>query len=203
VRYDIRGWRSARSNQRAALASPLSSTIAPARPAPSERGPVAQAEPDGYNLRWCFRAMPGQPAHLCSKLPYDSEKDFARSPWLGQVKYCRFLNSSPAKSVKEFVELARQGQLNYASGRGLESLPIWQPSYSQRGGVPDDTHSLSQRIPRAQQAVMTWRSGGILLPIKLQIRRREVALGVTSTSKRLRWRGGYQRSRKLVSAGYK
>src|SRR6195256_5705150 len=81
---------------------------------------VAQAEPDGYTLLMAFPSHAANPA-LYASLPYDSEKDFAPISMVTKVSEILLVpNSSPAKSVKEFVELTRQGQFNYASvGVGL------------------------------------------------------------------------------------
>jgi len=76
---------------------------------------VAQAEPDGYTLLMAFPSHAANPA-LYASLPYDSEKDFAPISMVTKVSEILLVpNSSPAKSVKELIELARKGQLNYAS----------------------------------------------------------------------------------------
>jgi tripartite-type tricarboxylate transporter receptor subunit TctC len=76
---------------------------------------VAQAEPDGYTLLMVFPSHAANPA-LYASLPYDSEKDFAPISMVTRVSEIMLVpNSSPAKSVKEFIELARKEQLNYAS----------------------------------------------------------------------------------------
>src|SRR6266513_3411772 len=63
-------------------------------------------------------------------------------------------NSSPAKSVKEFVEFARQGQLNYASV-GVGSLAhLASELFLSLAGVRM-THIPYRSVPQAQQAVMT------------------------------------------------
>ena len=76
---------------------------------------VAQAEPDGYTLLMVFPSHAANPA-LYASLPYDSEKDFAPISMVTKVSEILLVpNSSPAKSLKEFVDYARKEQLNYAS----------------------------------------------------------------------------------------
>src|SRR6185295_2033104 len=76
---------------------------------------VAQAEPDGYTLLMVFPSHAANPA-LYVSLPYDSEKDFAPISMVTKVSEILLVpNSSPAKSVRELIELARKEPLNYAS----------------------------------------------------------------------------------------
>lgn len=86
---------------------------------------VAASKPDGYTFYVADNAYIVNPA-LMSKLPYDSLRDF--------VPVVVFSSSSgsllsvhpslPAKSVKEFIALARAhpGKLNYATG-GNGTIP--------------------------------------------------------------------------------
>ena len=85
---------------------------------------VAQAEPDGYTLLMVFPSHAANPA-LYASLPYDSEKDFAPISMVTRVSEILLVPPirSPAKSVKDLVELARKQSLNYASV-GLGSLRI-------------------------------------------------------------------------------
>jgi tripartite-type tricarboxylate transporter receptor subunit TctC len=85
----------------------------------------AQAAPDGYTLLLTTSSTHSIGPALNPKIPYNAEADFtpivyvASSPQVILVPL-----SSPAKSVKEFIEYARQkpGQLNYASsGNGTIS----------------------------------------------------------------------------------
>lgn len=79
---------------------------------------AAKAAPDGYTL------MIGTASHtvlpsMHKKLPYDIIKDFA--PITNLIAYAHLMllhPSVPAKSVKEFIALARArpGQINFASG---------------------------------------------------------------------------------------
>ena len=148
---------------------------------------VAQAEPDGYTLLMVFPSHAANPA-LYANLPYDSEKDFAPISMVTKVSEILLVpNSSPAKSVKEFVEFARQGELNYASV-GVGSLAhLATELFLSLAGVRM-THIPYRSVPQAQQAVMTGEVAAFFdTPITAlpQIRAGTVrALGV-STSKRL------------------
>src|SRR4030081_2584321 len=111
---------------------------------------VAQAEPDGYTLLMVFPSHAANPA-LYANLPYDSEKDFAPISMVTKVSEILLVpNSSPAKSVKEFVELARQGQFNYASV-GVGSLAhLATELFLTMAGVKM-THIPYRSVPQATQ----------------------------------------------------
>ena len=79
---------------------------------------VARSAPDGYTLVVGLTAQLAVNPSLFPKLPYDPLKDFAPITLLGDQPYLLVVHPSvPAKSVKEFVALARAhpGQLTYAS----------------------------------------------------------------------------------------
>ena len=69
---------------------------------------IAKAAPDGYTLYWVAAPFTVNPA-LYGKLPYDTLKDFAP---VAQTVLLPILfsvpASSPAKSVQEYLELARK-----------------------------------------------------------------------------------------------
>ena len=115
---------------------------------------VAQAEPDGYTLLMVFPSHAANPA-LYASLPYDSEKDFAPISMVTRVSEILLVpNSSPAKSVKDLIELARKEQLNYASV-GVGSLAhLATELFLATAGVKM-THIPYRGVPQAQQAVMT------------------------------------------------
>jgi tripartite-type tricarboxylate transporter receptor subunit TctC len=148
---------------------------------------VAQAEPDGYTLLMVFPSHAANPA-LYTNLPYDSEKDFAPISMVTKVSEILLVpNSSPAKSVKELIELARKEQLNYASV-GVGSLAhLATELFLTTAGVRM-THIPYRSVPQAQQAIMTGEVAAFFdTPITAppQIRAGTVrALGI-STSKRL------------------
>jgi tripartite-type tricarboxylate transporter receptor subunit TctC len=115
---------------------------------------AAQADPDGYTLLMVFPSHAANPA-LYAKLPYDSEKDFAPISMVTKVSEILLVpNSSPAKSVQEFIALARKEQLNYASV-GVGSLAhLATELFLNTAGVKM-THIPYRGVPQAQQAVMT------------------------------------------------
>jgi tripartite-type tricarboxylate transporter receptor subunit TctC len=148
---------------------------------------VAQAEPDGYTLLMVFPSHAANPA-LYASLPYDSEKDFAPISMVTRVSEILLVpNSSPAKSIKELIELARKEQLNYASV-GVGSLAhLATELFLTTAGVKM-THIPYRGVPQAQQAVMTGEVAVFFdTPVTAlpQIRAGTVrALGI-STSKRI------------------
>jgi len=78
---------------------------------------VAKAAPDGYTLLATF-ASHALNASLYSKLPYDTERDFAPITLIATVPNILVITPSlPVKSVKELIALAkrRPGELLYAS----------------------------------------------------------------------------------------
>jgi tripartite-type tricarboxylate transporter receptor subunit TctC len=148
---------------------------------------VAQAEPDGYALLMVFPSHAANPA-LYASLPYDSEKDFAPISMVTRVSEILLVpNSSPAKSVKEFIELARKQPLNYASV-GVGSLAHLATELFLSSAGVKMTHIPYRSVPEAQQAVMTGQVSAFFdAPVTAlpQIRAGTVtALGI-STSKRL------------------
>jgi tripartite-type tricarboxylate transporter receptor subunit TctC len=148
---------------------------------------AAQSPPDGYTLLMVFPSHAANPA-LYLHLPYDSEKDFAPISMVTKVSEILLVpNSSPAKSIPEFIDLARKQQLNYASV-GVGSLAhLATELFLATAGVKM-THIPYRSVPEAQQAVI---SGGVAAffdtPITAlpQIKAGTIrALGI-STSKRL------------------
>jgi len=83
---------------------------------------VARASPDGYTLVVVTASHAINPS-LFSKMSYDPIKDFSAVTQLTAQPYLFVVNPSvPAKSVKEFIALAKKhkGGMNYASsGAGL------------------------------------------------------------------------------------
>src|SRR5580704_19515678 len=148
---------------------------------------VAQSEPDGYTLLMVFPSHAANPA-LYASLPYDSEKDFAPVSMVTRVSEIMLVpNSSPARTVKEFIALATREHLNYGSV-GVGSLAhLSTELFLAMAGVKM-THVPYRGVPQAQQAVMTGEVAAFFdTPITAlpQIRAGTVrALGI-STSKRL------------------
>ncbi|MGZ8228317.1 MAG: Bug family tripartite tricarboxylate transporter substrate binding protein [Burkholderiales bacterium] len=78
---------------------------------------VARSTPDGYTLGVATLTFALNPS-LWSKLPYDTEKDFAPVSLVSIVPFVMAIHPSvPARSVKQFIALAksRPGELNYSS----------------------------------------------------------------------------------------
>ncbi len=70
---------------------------------------VAQSKPDGYTLLIQTVASHASNAHLYNKLPYDALRDFTGvSPIARVVAVLTVHPSLPARSVKEFIALAKQ-----------------------------------------------------------------------------------------------
>ena len=134
-----------------------------------------------------FPSHAANPA-LYLHLPYDSEKDFAPISMVTKVSEILLVpNSSPAKSIQEFIELARKEPLNYASV-GVGSLAhLATELFLATAGVKM-THIPYRSVPEAQQAVMSGAVAAFFdTPITAfpQVKAGTVrALGI-STSKRL------------------
>jgi tripartite-type tricarboxylate transporter receptor subunit TctC len=79
---------------------------------------TAKAPPDGYTLVLSSPLISISPS-LYSKLNYDPQKDLAPVSLVAQIQNVLLVHPSvPAKSLKEFVQVARArpGKLNYGSG---------------------------------------------------------------------------------------
>jgi tripartite-type tricarboxylate transporter receptor subunit TctC len=86
---------------------------------------AARAPADGYTLLFAAIGHLATPPALYDKLPYDAVKDFAPVSNLVDTPFVLFVHPSvPAKTVKEFVALAkaRPGQITYMSF-GVGSFP--------------------------------------------------------------------------------
>jgi tripartite-type tricarboxylate transporter receptor subunit TctC len=79
---------------------------------------VAKSRPDGYTLLMGHNNSNAVAPSLYAKMPYDVRKDFAPIALAGHVATILVVHPSvPAKSVKEFIAVARstKGQLRVAS----------------------------------------------------------------------------------------
>jgi tripartite-type tricarboxylate transporter receptor subunit TctC len=79
---------------------------------------TAKAPPDGYTLVLTSPLISISPS-LYSKLNYDPQKDLAPVSLVAQIQNVLLVHPSvPAKSLKEFIQVARArpGKLNYGSG---------------------------------------------------------------------------------------
>jgi tripartite-type tricarboxylate transporter receptor subunit TctC len=148
---------------------------------------VAQSAPDGYTLLMVFPSHAANPA-LYAHLPYDSEKDFAPISMVTKVSEIMLVPpTSPAKSIPEFIELARKQQLTYASV-GVGSLAHLSMELFLATAHLKITHVPYRSVPEAQQALLSGQVAAFFdTPITAlpQIKAGTVgALGITS-SKRL------------------
>jgi tripartite-type tricarboxylate transporter receptor subunit TctC len=76
---------------------------------------VAKATPDGYMLLSTTSSYPGTVA-IRAKLPFDPIKSFTAIAMIARAPIVLAVHPSmPAKTVKEFIALARQRPLNYSS----------------------------------------------------------------------------------------
>jgi len=79
---------------------------------------AAKASADGYTLLLSTTSTHSIGPNLNPKIPYDAVRDFTPISHLGNAPSIMLVpNSSPAKTVKEWIEHARKnpGRLNYAS----------------------------------------------------------------------------------------
>ncbi|TDP63470.1 Bug family tripartite tricarboxylate transporter substrate binding protein [Roseateles toxinivorans] len=82
-------------------------------------GEAARAEPDGNTLLMGHIGTLAVNPALYPKLPYDPVKSFTPVAWVARVPNILVVNTgSPARTLKEFLELARAkpGRLTYSSG---------------------------------------------------------------------------------------
>jgi tripartite-type tricarboxylate transporter receptor subunit TctC len=96
----------------------------------------AKAVPDGYTLLLANGAGLTINPHVYTKLPYDPAKDFQPVTQITSGAYFMVLNPSvPAKSVKEFIALAKAkpGALNFAA-TGTNNL-LASEQFSHMAGI--------------------------------------------------------------------
>jgi len=83
---------------------------------------AAKATPDGYTVLITTNTTHAANEHLFKKLPYDPVKDFAPITALGKGGQIMVVNPSfPARSVAEFVALAKKEPGKYSFGSGSSS----------------------------------------------------------------------------------
>jgi tripartite-type tricarboxylate transporter receptor subunit TctC len=98
---------------------------------------VARAAPDGYTLLQCTVAQSISQT-LYAKLNYDLEKDLAPVAMIALVPNVMEVNPSvPAKSVAEFIALARSkpGKINFASSGSGTSIHMSAEMFMMLTGV--------------------------------------------------------------------
>ena len=79
---------------------------------------AAKASPDGYTLLLSTSSTHSIGPNLNPRMPYDAVKDFTPISQVGNAPSIMLVpNSSPAKTVKEWINYAKKnpGRLNYAS----------------------------------------------------------------------------------------
>jgi len=79
---------------------------------------AAKASPDGYTLLLATSSTHSIGPNLNPRMPYDAVKDFTPISRVGNAPSIMLVpNSSPAKTVKEWIDYAKKnpGRLNYAS----------------------------------------------------------------------------------------
>ena len=79
---------------------------------------AAKASPDGYTLLLATSSTHSIGPNLNPRMPYDAVKDFTPISQVGNAPSIMLVpNSSPAKTVKDWIEHAKKnpGRLNYAS----------------------------------------------------------------------------------------
>ncbi len=102
----------------------------------SER--VAKAAPDGYTLLMGHIGTHAVNPLIYPKLPYDPVKNFAPVAWVANVPNVLAINPSiPAKTLKEFVALAKTkpGQFNYGSGGNGSAAQLATEYLKQQAGI--------------------------------------------------------------------
>lgn len=147
---------------------------------------VARAQPDGYTLLMASTSTHGTNASLYKSLRFDPVKDFAP---IGLVasnpNVLVVLSTSPVKSVKDLIELARlkPGELTYSSGGNGTSQHLAGEVFASMLGSKF-THVPFRAAPQAMGAVL---AGDVMMtftsiPVALaQVKSGTIrALGVTS-----------------------
>ncbi len=98
---------------------------------------VAKSPPDGYTIMVHSATHVSNP-HLYGKVPYDTLKDFAAvAPLSVQVGMLVVHPALPAKSVKEFIALAKgkPGQLTYSSSGNGSFVHLSMAMFASMAGL--------------------------------------------------------------------
>jgi tripartite-type tricarboxylate transporter receptor subunit TctC len=98
---------------------------------------VAKSPPDGYTIMVHSATHVSNP-HLYSKVPYDTLKDFAAvAPLSVQIGMLVVHPALPAKSVKEFIALAKAkpGQLTYSSSGNGSFVHLSMALFGEMAGI--------------------------------------------------------------------
>ena len=148
---------------------------------------VARSSPDGYVIY--IAAFPhATNRYLYSSLGYDPVADFAPVTLIGLYPLVMVVpNSSPARSVREFIAYAKTNKLSYASSGHGTSLHLAGELFKRKAGI-EMTHvpyrgagpAFNDLIPGRVDAMINFTSSSLPLIRQGQLR----ALAVT-TAKRL------------------
>jgi len=97
---------------------------------------VAKAKPDGYTVFITTNTTHAANEHLYKKLPYDPVKDFEPVTLLGRGGQIMVVNEkSPAKSVGDFIKLAKASPGKLSFGWGSSSSRIAGELFKQMTGT--------------------------------------------------------------------
>src|SRR6186997_3602959 len=97
---------------------------------------VKKAAPDGYTVFITTNTTQAANEHLFKKLPYDPVKDFLPVTGLGKGGQIMIVNTSlPAKSVAEFIALAKAQPGKISFGSGSSSSRVAGELFQQMAGV--------------------------------------------------------------------
>jgi len=97
---------------------------------------VAKAPADGYTVFITTNTTQAANEHLYKSMPYDPVKDFAPVTLLGKGGQIMIVNLAvPAKTVQEFIALAKKDPGKYSFGSGSSSSRIAGELFQQMAGV--------------------------------------------------------------------
>ena len=97
---------------------------------------VKKAAPDGYTVFITTNTTHAANEHLFKKLPYDPVKDFLPVTGLGKGGQIMIVNTSlPAKSVAEFIALAKSQPGKISFGSGSSSSRVAGEMFQQMAGI--------------------------------------------------------------------
>jgi tripartite-type tricarboxylate transporter receptor subunit TctC len=146
---------------------------------------VAKAAPDGHTLLLVASSHAMNPA-LFTKLPFDSEKDFAPVALIVISPFVLVVHPSvPVTSTQELIAYARSnpGKLNYASASNGSANHLGGELFKKLAGI-DMTHVPYKGAAPALQDVIAGQAqvmfGPILTTMPMVEDKRLRALGVTS-----------------------
>lgn len=97
---------------------------------------VARATPDGYRVLITTNTSQSANPHLYKKLSYDPVKDFEPVTLLGTGGQIMVVNpASPAKTVEDFIKLAKENPGKLSFGSGSSSSRVAGELFQQMAGI--------------------------------------------------------------------